>query len=76
PNIYVCGLNPHAGEDGCLGMEEIETITPTLEKLRTEKDYQLIGPLPADTIFNDKYLRDADAVLGMYHDQVLPVLKY
>ncbi|NOH28580.1 4-hydroxythreonine-4-phosphate dehydrogenase PdxA [Vibrio mediterranei] len=76
PNIYVCGLNPHAGEDGCLGMEEIETITPALEKLRTEKDYQLIGPLPADTIFNDKYLRDADAVLGMYHDQVLPVLKY
>ncbi len=76
PNIYVCGLNPHAGEDGCLGMEEIDTITPTLEKLRTEKDYQLIGPLPADTIFNDKYLRDADAVLGMYHDQVLPVLKY
>ncbi|WP_112478494.1 4-hydroxythreonine-4-phosphate dehydrogenase PdxA [Vibrio variabilis] len=76
PNIYVCGLNPHAGEDGCLGMEEIETITPTLEKLRTEKNYQLVGPLPADTIFNDKYLREADAVLGMYHDQVLPVLKY
>ncbi|MCJ2375951.1 4-hydroxythreonine-4-phosphate dehydrogenase PdxA [Vibrio sp. ZSDZ34] len=76
PKIYVCGLNPHAGEDGCLGMEEINTITPTLEKLRQEKAYQLIGPLPADTIFNDKYLQDADAVLGMYHDQVLPVLKY
>ncbi|MGV2988736.1 4-hydroxythreonine-4-phosphate dehydrogenase PdxA [Vibrio sp. E150_011] len=76
PTIYVCGLNPHAGEDGVLGSEEIDTITPTLESLRTEKGYNLIGPLPADTIFNDKYLRDADAVLGMYHDQVLPVLKY
>ncbi|CAH0526835.1 4-hydroxythreonine-4-phosphate dehydrogenase PdxA [Vibrio hippocampi] len=76
PKIYVCGLNPHAGEDGVLGMEEIDTITPTLEKLRTEKQYKLIGPLPADTIFNQKYLSDADAVLGMYHDQVLPVLKY
>jgi 4-hydroxythreonine-4-phosphate dehydrogenase len=76
PNIYVCGLNPHAGEDGCLGREEIETITPTLEKIRQEKGINLIGPLPADTIFNEKYLNDADAVLGMYHDQVLPVLKY
>ncbi len=76
PKIYVCGLNPHAGEDGCLGMEEINTITPTLNKLRQEKGYHLVGPLPADTIFNDKYLQDADAVLGMYHDQVLPVLKY
>lgn len=76
PNIYVCGLNPHAGEDGCLGMEEIETITPTLEKLRQRDGMNLIGPLPADTIFNEKYLEDADAVLGMYHDQVLPVLKY
>jgi 4-hydroxythreonine-4-phosphate dehydrogenase len=76
PKIYVCGLNPHAGEDGCLGTEEIDTIIPTMEKLRNEDDMQLIGPLPADTIFSDKYLRDADAVLGMYHDQVLPVLKY
>ncbi|MBD1555506.1 4-hydroxythreonine-4-phosphate dehydrogenase PdxA [Vibrio sp. S9_S30] len=76
PKIYVCGLNPHAGEDGCLGMEEIETITPTLTKIRQEKGYELIGPLPADTIFNQKYLQEADAVLGMYHDQVLPVLKY
>jgi len=76
PNIYVCGLNPHAGEDGCLGREEIETITPTLEKIRREDGINLIGPLPADTIFNEKYLQDADAVLGMYHDQVLPVLKY
>jgi 4-hydroxythreonine-4-phosphate dehydrogenase len=76
PNIYVCGLNPHAGEDGCLGHEEIETITPTLQKLRSEKGYNLIGPLPADTIFSDKYLQEADTILGMYHDQVLPVLKY
>ncbi|NOI31653.1 4-hydroxythreonine-4-phosphate dehydrogenase PdxA [Vibrio coralliilyticus] len=76
PKIYVCGLNPHAGEDGCLGREEIDTITPTLEKLRQEDGIDLIGPLPADTIFNEKYLNEADAVLGMYHDQVLPVLKY
>ncbi|WED22150.1 4-hydroxythreonine-4-phosphate dehydrogenase PdxA [Vibrio sp. JC009] len=76
PNIYVCGLNPHAGEDGVLGREEIETITPTLEKLKASDGMNLIGPLPADTIFNEKYLQDADAVLGMYHDQVLPVLKY
>jgi len=76
PNIYVCGLNPHAGEDGVLGKEEINTITPTLDRLRQEKGINLIGPLPADTIFNEKYLQDADAVLGMYHDQVLPVLKY
>jgi len=76
PKIYVCGLNPHAGEDGCLGNEEIETITPTLEKLQQRDGINLIGPLPADTIFNEKYLQEADAVLGMYHDQVLPVLKY
>jgi len=76
PKIYVCGLNPHAGEDGCLGDEEINTITPTLEKLRVENGFDLIGPLPADTIFNQKYLEQADTVLGMYHDQVLPVLKY
>ncbi|MCK6263018.1 4-hydroxythreonine-4-phosphate dehydrogenase PdxA [Vibrio sp. ZSDE26] len=76
PSIYVCGLNPHAGEDGCLGREEIETITPTLEKIRQRDGIDLIGPLPADTIFNDKYLQKADAVLGMYHDQALPVLKY
>ncbi|WP_425315038.1 4-hydroxythreonine-4-phosphate dehydrogenase PdxA [Vibrio litoralis] len=76
PNIYVCGLNPHAGEDGCLGREEIETITPTLEKMRQQDDMNLIGPLPADTIFNQKYLEKADTVLAMYHDQGLPVLKY
>ncbi|EGQ7640767.1 4-hydroxythreonine-4-phosphate dehydrogenase PdxA [Vibrio cholerae] len=76
PKIYVCGLNPHAGEDGVLGMEEIETITPTLQRLREQYGMQLVGPLPADTIFSEKYLQQADAVLGMYHDQVLPVLKY
>lgn len=76
PNIYVCGLNPHAGEDGCLGREEIETITPTLEKMRQQDGMNLLGPLPADTIFNQKYLEKADTVLAMYHDQGLPVLKY
>ncbi|MFV0574872.1 MAG: 4-hydroxythreonine-4-phosphate dehydrogenase PdxA [Vibrio sp.] len=76
PNIYVCGLNPHAGEDGCLGREEIETITPTLERMRKQDGMNLVGPLPADTIFNEKYLEQADAVLAMYHDQGLPVLKF
>ncbi len=76
PKIYVCGLNPHAGEDGVLGREEIETITPTLDRIRHRDGIDLVGPLPADTIFSEKYLKEADAVLGMYHDQVLPVLKY
>jgi len=76
PKIYVCGLNPHAGEDGCLGREEIEVITPALDKLRQQEGMNLVGPLPADTIFNEKYLADADTVLAMYHDQGLPVLKY
>lgn len=75
PKIYVCGLNPHAGENGHLGREEIEVISPTLELLRNE-GINLVGPLPADTLFQDKYLKDADAVLAMYHDQGLPVLKY
>lgn len=75
PNIYVCGLNPHAGEDGHLGREEIEVISPALEQLRTE-GINVIGPLPADTLFQDKYLNDADAVLSMFHDQGLPVLKH
>ena len=74
PRILVCGLNPHAGEDGHLGMEEIEIIIPALEKLRREP-IDVIGPLPADTLFTDKYLQGADAVLAMYHDQGLPVLK-
>ncbi len=75
PRILVCGLNPHAGEDGHLGREEIDTITPTLDILRNQ-GMNLIGPLPADTLFQDKYLSEADAVLAMYHDQGLPVLKY
>lgn len=75
PRIYVCGLNPHAGEDGHLGSEEIQVITPTLDQLR-EQGMNLVGPLPADTIFQPKYLDQADAVLAMYHDQGLPVLKF
>ncbi len=75
PAIYVCGLNPHAGEGGHLGREEIEIIEPTLDKLRA-RGIRLIGPLPADTLFTPKYLDHADAVLAMYHDQGLPVLKY
>ena len=75
PKILVCGLNPHAGESGHLGREEIEVIEPTLEVLRSQ-GMDLIGPLPADTLFQPKYLEDADAVLAMYHDQGLPVLKY
>lgn len=75
PRILVAGLNPHAGEDGYLGNEEITTINPVLEKLRHE-GMQLIGALPADTLFTEHHLKDADAVLAMYHDQGLPVLKY
>lgn len=75
PQILVCGLNPHAGEDGYLGREEIETINPVLLKLRDE-GMSLIGALPADTLFTQHNLKKADAVLAMYHDQGLPVLKY
>lgn len=75
PRILVCGLNPHAGEGGHLGREEIEVIEPVLEQLRA-RGMNLIGPLPADTLFTPKYLDKADAVLAMYHDQGLPVLKY
>ena len=75
PIILVCGLNPHAGENGYLGREEIDVIDPVLEKLRTE-GMNLQGALPADSLFTPKYLNDADAVLAMYHDQGLPVLKY
>ncbi|MFT4937910.1 MAG: 4-hydroxythreonine-4-phosphate dehydrogenase [Paraglaciecola sp.] len=75
PHIFVCGLNPHAGEDGHIGKEEIDVIIPALESLR-EKGFKLTGPLPADTIFNPKYLQQADVILAMYHDQGLPVLKY
>lgn len=75
PRILVCGLNPHAGEGGHLGREEIEIISPVLDELR-RRGMNLIGPLPADTLFTPKYLDNADAVLAMYHDQGLPVLKY
>ena len=75
PHILVCGLNPHAGENGYLGDEEITTIIPTLAALRT-RGLLLTGPLPADTLFTSQYLDHADAVLAMYHDQGLPVLKY
>lgn len=75
PHIFVCGLNPHAGEGGHMGREEIDVITPALDELRAQ-GIKLTGPLPADTLFQQKYLQHADAVLAMYHDQGLPVLKY
>jgi 4-hydroxythreonine-4-phosphate dehydrogenase len=75
PRILVCGLNPHAGESGHLGREEIEVIAPVIAELR-EGGLHLRGPLPADTAFTPRQLEDADAVLAMYHDQGLPVLKY
>jgi len=75
PSILVAGLNPHAGEGGHLGMEEIEIIEPTLKALNNE-GLNLIGPLPADTLYTPKHLEHADATLAMYHDQGLPVLKF
>lgn len=75
PCIYVCGLNPHAGEGGHMGREELDIIIPALDELRAQ-GINLVGPLPADTLFQPKYLKEADAVLAMYHDQGLPVLKY
>jgi 4-hydroxythreonine-4-phosphate dehydrogenase len=75
PKILVCGLNPHAGENGHLGREEIDIIIPVLENFR-KQGFNLHGPLPADTLFTDKYLATADVVLAMYHDQGLPVLKH
>ena len=75
PRILVAGLNPHAGEGGHLGREELEVIEPSLDTLR-QRGLQLIGPLPADTLFTPHWLDQADAVLAMYHDQGLPVLKY
>ena len=75
PRILVAGLNPHAGEDGYLGREEIDIINPLLAQLRAE-GMQLIGALPADTLFAKHHLSHADAVLAMYHDQGLPVLKH
>ncbi len=75
PRILVCGLNPHAGEGGHMGREEIDVIIPVLERLRAQ-GMHLEGPLPADTLFTPKHLSGADAVLAMYHDQGLPVLKH
>ncbi len=75
PHIAVCGLNPHAGEDGHLGREELEIITPVLEQLRGD-GLALTGPHPADTLFTSDNLAGVDAVLAMYHDQGLPVLKH
>jgi 4-hydroxythreonine-4-phosphate dehydrogenase len=75
PRVLVAALNPHAGESGHLGREELDVIAPVLEILR-EQGYELTGPLPADTLFQPRLLEGADAVLAMYHDQGLPVLKY
>ena len=75
PRILVAGLNPHAGEGGHLGSEEINVIQPVCEHLRSQ-GMDLVGPLPADTLFTPKYLQHADAVMSMFHDQGLPVLKY
>ncbi|MGE3297111.1 MAG: 4-hydroxythreonine-4-phosphate dehydrogenase PdxA [Porticoccaceae bacterium] len=75
PRILVCGLNPHAGEGGHLGREEIDVLVPVLEQLQ-KRGMDLVGPLPADTLFTPNHLAGADAVLAMYHDQGLPVLKH
>ena len=75
PCIFVCGLNPHAGESGHLGHEEIDTLIPVLEALRKE-GMNLVGPDPADTIFSADNIANSDAILAMYHDQGLPVLKH
>ena len=74
PRILVCGLNPHAGEYGYLGNEEITTILPVIKELNNV-GYDLIGPVPADTAFTPESLTNVDVVLAMYHDQGLPVLK-
>jgi 4-hydroxythreonine-4-phosphate dehydrogenase len=75
PRILVTGLNPHAGEGGYLGREEIDVITPVLQAAQAN-GIDATGPYPADTLFQQKYLKDADCVLAMYHDQGLPVLKH
>lgn len=75
PRILVCGLNPHAGEGGHLGSEEIDIIEPVIREF-VAKGMHITGPLPADTLFTERYLAHADAVLAMYHDQGLPVLKF
>jgi 4-hydroxythreonine-4-phosphate dehydrogenase len=75
PRILVAGLNPHAGENGYLGREEIDVIIPVIEQAQ-QMGMHIRGPLPADTLFQQKYLQDTDCVLAMYHDQGLPVLKF
>ncbi len=75
PTITICGLNPHAGEEGHLGSEEIEVMQPVIKQLR-DKGMRLLGPIPADTAFTENQLEKSDAVLAMYHDQGLPVLKH
>ena len=75
PRITVCGLNPHAGEDGHLGREEIDTIKPVIEKFR-RNGFNINGPVPADTVFTSTPMKQADVILTMYHDQGLPVLKH
>lgn len=75
PRILVAGLNPHAGENGYLGREEIDVIIPVIEQAK-QIGIDARGPLPADTLFQQKYLQEADCVLAMYHDQGLPVLKF
>jgi len=74
PRILVCGLNPHAGEDGHMGREELDIIIPCLQALR-EADYDVLGPVPADTAFTPRRLAQVDVVIAMYHDQGLPVIK-
>ena len=74
PRILVCGLNPHAGEQGHLGLEEQQVITPVIEKL-VEESFNINGPLPADTLFTEKNLKESDVIVSMFHDQGLPVLK-
>lgn len=75
PHIAICGLNPHAGEQGYMGHEEIEIIEPAIEHLKNN-DIHVSGPYPADTLFTPKHLHNVDAVLAMYHDQGLPTLKH
>lgn len=75
PRLLVCGLNPHAGESGHIGREEIDIITPAIEACQ-QQGMNITGPLPADTLFTQRHLKDCDAVLAMFHDQGLPVLKY
>ena len=75
PAIFVAGLNPHAGENGVLGLEEINILTPVISKLKCE-GMLIEGPLPADTLFTEKYIQKADCFLAMYHDQGLAVFKH